>query len=454
MNILGALETTVPENLGDYEAMIIKLDPSLEMQISAVEIIKEFIIKHKLIVYGGTAIDFALRLKGSSIYSDSTLTVPDLDFYSPNNILDASTLADELYAAGFEEVRTFHGVHITTQRVDIIDNHCLADISYCPAVVFDIIPTLEYLGMRIVHPWYQLLDVHSALSFLYDEAPREVVFHRLNKDISRGGAALKYYPVEIPAGTIVARPEIKPRTLTGLKKYVLTGALAYGFYYRKYLDLGGDPSAPGIVPLDIQVNGTTVIAPVDTLEIVSIAPAKSAESLGLTKYTTYEPLFNLFPERIEGVLSGVLETNDEDPSTNVCIYSTKNKLLSITSIGTEEDHQRVVCVQYLLRHFMAKYIVTSDYSYLSYYISLMAMIPKDCSVIDTPFYISAEYYGTDNQSHSYHQRLMYIKKDIENGPLPVVPPKYQPARPRALVIPDNIPGFVCSGRVKTPESAH
>ncbi len=434
--------TGVPEDVGEYEAMVVKLDPTFDSQVEAVEITKNYIITHKLIVYGGTAIDFALRLKGGNIYSDSTLAIPDLDFYSPNNITDAYAIASELYEAGFEEVRAFPGVHITTQKVDIVDGHIVADVSFCPKNVFDILPTLEYLGMRIVHPWYQLIDMHSALSFLYDEPPREVVFHRIAKDIKRAGAVLKYYPVTCGPGVVV--PKVASRAFTGLKKYVLTGDLAYAYYYREYADLRGSSApAPGIVPLELSVVGATTTCAVDALEVVSIDMKATAESIGVGAPVAYEALFNLFPERIEGTLKGSMITED----ASVTIYSTHNRLLSIVTLGPEDNRQRVVCIQYLLRHYLAKYHYTKEERYLAFYVSLMAMIPTDCAVIDTPFYISVEYYGSNNQSHTYEMRKMYINRDLGTGLAPVQPRAYYPNKgPMKPSIPENIPGFDITGR--------
>ena len=45
---------------------------------SAVKIVIDFIIENDCIIYGGTAINYALKLKGSFIYSDTKR--PDFDF--------------------------------------------------------------------------------------------------------------------------------------------------------------------------------------------------------------------------------------------------------------------------------------------------------------------------------------------------------------------------------------
>ena len=80
----------------------------------ALEIVKEFIISRKLILYGGQSIDYALRLKGSSIYHDSQ--IPDLDVLSNRNVDDAYDLVDILLKRGFRNVNAVHAIHIHPAR--------------------------------------------------------------------------------------------------------------------------------------------------------------------------------------------------------------------------------------------------------------------------------------------------------------------------------------------------
>lgn len=192
-----------------YEQIAVKHDPIYNQILRAIDIVKKFIVNRKLIVYGGTAIDYALRTHGDKIYPDDLLLIPDLDFYSPDNINDAYDLATQLYAAGYTEARVINAKHTGTLKVDIGDNHFLADISFLPRVLFDIIPTLEYEHMRIVHPNFQALDQHHDLSSPYSSAPTEEIFNRWNKDLKRFNILSKYFPL--------LTGEISPNDTTLLK---------------------------------------------------------------------------------------------------------------------------------------------------------------------------------------------------------------------------------------------
>src|SRR5688500_11632394 len=98
------------ENSKSFEYLRDRHDPAYNDLVRAIEIVKKFITDHELIIYGGSAIDYALRLKGDKIYDDKTLAVPDLDFYSPTNVEHSYQLADILYAKGFKNVRVIRAM--------------------------------------------------------------------------------------------------------------------------------------------------------------------------------------------------------------------------------------------------------------------------------------------------------------------------------------------------------
>ncbi len=192
----AAAETTDLTQLSAaYDMIPIKRDPMFEDLIKATEIVREFVIRNGLIIYGGTAIDMALRLRGDKIYDDDMLQVPDLDFYSPNSVEHSYELADILYNAGFTEVRSINAIHFTARKVDIGDNHFVADIAYMPTAIFEKLPTLVFGGMKIIHPTFQRIDMHSAFSFPYANAPGEVVFQRWRKDFKRFWKLNAKYPI-------------------------------------------------------------------------------------------------------------------------------------------------------------------------------------------------------------------------------------------------------------------
>jgi hypothetical protein len=181
-----------------YEDISVKKDAVYGRVIEAIKIVKEFIKARHLIIYGGTAIDFALRIKGDAIYTDESLLFPDLDFFSPDSVGDAADLADMLFKAGFEATRAIVASYVRTMRVDIMQNHFIADITFIDPIIFMTLPFVEYEGLRVLHPQFQKMDLHLSMTYPFDKSPREVIFERWTKDIERFNLLDKYYPSRGP----------------------------------------------------------------------------------------------------------------------------------------------------------------------------------------------------------------------------------------------------------------
>ena len=159
--------------------------------------LEDFIRHRNLIIYGGTAIDYALRLKGEQIYPDEDLPYADYDVFSSNHQKDAYDYAELLFSEKeeYKETRAINALNIYTIKVGIGFNNFVLDCAYKPKDMLSKIPTLEYQGMKIVHPHFQYLDMHRALSIPYEGAPREVIFHRWKKDITRFNKLFNKYPI-------------------------------------------------------------------------------------------------------------------------------------------------------------------------------------------------------------------------------------------------------------------
>lgn len=160
----------------------------------ALELVRRFVAARGLVLFGGLAIDYALRLRGAAIYPDDER--PDYDALSATAVGDAYDLADALHRAGFANVGAIRAKHAQTVRVRV-DFRPVADIGYADAAVLAALPTIEFRGLRAVHPDFQRLDMHLALCYPFDGAPRENVFHRWRKDIKRFNLFEELYPLAL-----------------------------------------------------------------------------------------------------------------------------------------------------------------------------------------------------------------------------------------------------------------
>lgn len=214
-------------NLKDkFESLLIERNIFKDLILKGLEITKKSIIKNKVILTGGMAIDGALRLKNTQLYPDDTL--PDYDFITPNFHTIAYDLCKEM-AADIESVQAIGAMHPSTMRVRVFYT-VVADCTYMPEELYKKIPTLTHNGIRIVHPHYQMIDQHLALCLPYGNAPWETINHRWKKDMIRYDLLNQYYPIpEIKISNVKISKH--SHTLTDIIK---KSACVGGFYALAY----------------------------------------------------------------------------------------------------------------------------------------------------------------------------------------------------------------------------
>lgn len=435
----------VEGNAKKYEAISKRHDPLYPKMVEAINIVKNFIVDRKLIIYGGTAIDYALRLVGDKIYPDDTLEVPDLDFYSGDSVGDAYDLADILYAAGNKDARAIRALHLQTMRVDIGDKHWIADISYIPPDILSKIPTLNYEGMRIVHPNFQRIDIHNSLSFPFDNPPREVIFARWKKDVDRFNLLHNYYPM----GTGSTAPTDKPLTKVAVPlryhKYVIHGFAAYSLLYVTLQKLvaaaesltGEKFSLEGIPVGEISANqrdNKLEFLSDGHLDIVHVNLEKLINNTdGIVQQ--YEPYAEILPERAEITVS-------EPYPYQLNAYSVAGKWLTIGKIDMSDIEFRFVSAQYLLKYFAAMFHWKGE-PYAKYYLAVLKMISTAESAIDrvaqkskkdadellkdNPLFLNIRIYGSENISETYTAMYRQIELDLRRRVEPFkLPTNYYP----------------------------
>ena len=99
-----------------------------------ISIVQDFLIRKKLVCYGGTAINNILP-KSAQFYDKET-EIPDYDFYSANALQDAKELSDIYFKHGYEDVEAKSGVHFGTYKV-FVNFIPMADITLLPQKLFN-----------------------------------------------------------------------------------------------------------------------------------------------------------------------------------------------------------------------------------------------------------------------------------------------------------------------------
>lgn len=98
-----------------------------------ISIVEQFLIKKKLICYGGISINNVLPEKDQ--FYDLKREIPDYDFFSPNSLDDAKELADIFYKKGFNDVEAKSGMHTGTYKV-FVNFIGVADITFIEPELF------------------------------------------------------------------------------------------------------------------------------------------------------------------------------------------------------------------------------------------------------------------------------------------------------------------------------
>lgn len=325
-----------------YGVVAQRRDADGPMVDRALEIVRKFIVERDLILFGGLAIDYALRLRGDRIYPDEQR--PDFDFLSPRSVDDAYDLADILQRAGFEDVGAIRGIHVQTMRVRTSFAY-VADIGYAPPDVYAQIPTIDYMGMRVVHPDFQRMDQHLAFCFPFNGPPREDVFHRWRKDLKRFNLLAAHYPIVAEGASAAAALTSSSAALSvpvageapGLT-VALHGFAAYALLRRALDELAAargrraEVAAPALA-CAVEAGRVTVEAPVAG-PVVFASPWPERALAGMP-FRVFDPYMDIYPTTYR--------------TADATVLSTAGRLLAVAVVRAAPGLQAlVVTPQYLL----------------------------------------------------------------------------------------------------------
>lgn len=155
-----------------------------------IEIVEDFLIKKKLICYGGTAINNILP-KEAQFY-DKNYEIPDYDFFSHNALDDTKELADIFYKAGYLDVEAKSGVHGGTYKV-FVNFIPMADITY---IHKDLFQTLQKQAIKVAGIYYTPPDFLRMGMYLELSRPAGDI-SRWEKVLKRLNLLNQYHPMKV-----------------------------------------------------------------------------------------------------------------------------------------------------------------------------------------------------------------------------------------------------------------
>jgi hypothetical protein len=210
--------------------MLAARDAALPSVKTSTRIVEAFLKSHRVLCYGGTAINNLLP-KDEQFYGP--METPDYDFFSETPQEHGMELANQLSTAGIESVEVKPGIHLGTYKV-FADYHGVADLTFIAPSIFNHLwsDKITRHGIHYVPPDFLRMSMYLELSRPEGDVGRwEKVYTRLS-------LLNKHYPIackKVPAEVDQLSPEQKKDTIDILKKnpVILLGFSAVSRHEKK-----------------------------------------------------------------------------------------------------------------------------------------------------------------------------------------------------------------------------
>lgn len=266
---------------------------------SILKIVEDFLIKKKLMCYGGTAINNILPSYDQFYNRDAE--IPDYDFYSPNALDDAKELTDIYYKQGYKDVEAKAGVHYGTYKV-YVNFIPIADITQIDSMLYKSLfkESLLVAGIRYVPANFLRMGMYLELSRPTGDVSRwEKVLKRLT-------LLNKHYPLKSSKCNsidfqrkMIGQDDMKSKIyLTTRDTLVNNGVVFFGGYaysmYSNYVSKNETNSKIKKHTPDFDVLS-------DDIDKTALIVQEQLHDLGIKNIRSivHEPLGEILPRRIQ-----------------------------------------------------------------------------------------------------------------------------------------------------------
>lgn len=388
----------------NLDTLLFERDELYKELDTALKMVRNFVKTNKLILVGGQAIDYAMRAKGSKLYSGDE--IPDYDFYSSDHYQDAIELGNNLCDAGLPSISIIYAMHVTAIRVRV-NSVAVADIKYCPKTVLDTIPTISYQGLSIVHPHVQMIDQHRALSYGYEVMFKGGTAQRWGKDADRWAMIEKLYPITM-SGDVKSQKVTLSSIVVPLK--ILSGVAIGGYAAHAIYD-GADTAKISGTNLEFKVRQKSLVLLTDTYEetIDKVLAHYKEESKSSKKSKQLKAQhFNAF--------LGRLPRRAEIQTSNMKIVIMDN-LGSYLAAQLLSQAPAFAEMKRIPEALSTTYIVSAQFILMQYL--NCGDICSYQALIDTPYIQPVStYYGIENTDESYKFSLLKMQNPQNSRMLP------------------------------------
>ena len=234
--------STFEKNIDQLEEDLVKreddiLIPTLSQSKKMEKVVMDFVKEKQRKIYGGTAQNMLVKIKNKddAFYKEGIRG--DIDFYSPEPILDAMRLVNIFMEKGFQNVRASQAQHDETYSV-FVEFTNIADISYVPKNIYHRIPFENIDGAYYVSAHFSIIDIYRMIT-----TPLTSGSLRWRKTFPRLYLLQKHYPFNRATAPI---PKIDPidgkhkelvmatkKFLTGKNSVIVTGIHTYNVWLKE-----------------------------------------------------------------------------------------------------------------------------------------------------------------------------------------------------------------------------
>jgi len=337
---------------------------------SILKIVEDFLIKKKLMCYGGTAINNILPTYDQFYNRDAE--IPDYDFYSPDALNDAKELTDIYYKLGYTDAEAKAGVHYGTYKV-YVNFIPIADITQLEPNLYKSLfkESLLVAGIRYVPANFLRMGMYLELSRPAGDVSRwEKVLKRLT-------LLNKHYPLKSSKCESIdfqrkmsVNDDMKSKIyLTSRDTLINNGVVFFGGYayslYSQYISNKESRSKTRKHSPDFDVLS-------DDIDKTALILQEQLQELGATNIKSVEhaPLGEILPRRIQVVVGDETIAFIYEPIAchNYNVINVKNTSVKVATIDTilsfylgftylnlpEYDADRLLCMSSYLFHVQEK----------------------------------------------------------------------------------------------------
>lgn len=249
------LVNKLPEMQDEIENRKLDLyEPYREDRKKITQIIVNYAKENKRKMYGGFALNAIVsdRDKKDAIYKEEELFLHDIDFYSPEPILDWKKICNLIYDAGYKFIYGREAQHKETYSITA-GKVVFCDITYVPRNIYNKMPFKEINGHYYIHPNFMTIDYMRMITDPISS------YWRIDKAFSRFVTLQKHYPLphnNNPINISGSTPSLD-YALDTVHKFLINrkSTITMGFYaYNYFINESGilnDKSNKKIKLLDV-----------------------------------------------------------------------------------------------------------------------------------------------------------------------------------------------------------